>query len=132
MCVLRMCLVLFVVSKILDSSELLSCLLERGVACYLVCIREGLLCGKGVEPQRGRGRLSGARESQLFWGYITTKMFSKILDMSIFCCLFVVRINIYVRLVMPSYLLFCCIYFNAWCITCCPKREEALDIYTEL
>ena len=24
---------------------------------------------------------------------------------------------------MPSYLLFCCIYFNAWCITCCPKRE---------
>ena len=31
-------------------------------------IREGLLCGKGVEPPRGRGRLSGARESQLFFG----------------------------------------------------------------
>ena len=33
-----MCLVLFVVSKILDSSELLSCLLEVGVEYYLVCI----------------------------------------------------------------------------------------------
>ena len=61
-----MCLVLFVVSKILDSSELLSCLLEMGVEYYLVCIREGLLCGKGVEPPRGRGRLSGVREKQLF------------------------------------------------------------------
>ena len=68
-----MCLVLFVVSKILDSSELLSCLLERGVACYLVCIREGLLCGKGVEPPRGRGRLRGARESQLFFGVYYNK-----------------------------------------------------------
>ena len=29
----------------------------------------GLLCGKGVEPPRGGGRPSGARESQLFWGY---------------------------------------------------------------
>ena len=62
-----MCLVLFVVSKILDSSELLSCLLEMGVEYYLVCVREGLLCRKGVEPPRGRGRLSGARESQLFF-----------------------------------------------------------------
>ena len=34
-----MCLVLFVVSKILDSSELLSCLLELGVEYYLVCIK---------------------------------------------------------------------------------------------
>ena len=73
-----MCLVLLVVSKILASSELLSCLLEMGVEYYLVCIREGLLCGKGVEPPRGRGRLSGDRESQMFLGYITTKMFSKI------------------------------------------------------
>ena len=73
-----MCLVLFAVSKILDSSELLSCLLEMDVEYSLVCIREGRLGGKGVEPPRGRGRLSGARESQLFWGYITTKMFSKI------------------------------------------------------
>ena len=63
-----MCLVLFVVSKILDSSELLSCLLEMGVEYYLVCIREGLLCGKGVELPRGRGRLlSGVRETQLFF-----------------------------------------------------------------
>ena len=38
----------------------------------------GLLCGKGVEPPRGGGRPSGARESQLFFGYITTNMFSKI------------------------------------------------------
>ena len=33
--------------------------------------REGLLCGKGVEPPRGRGKPSGARESQVFFGYIT-------------------------------------------------------------
>ena len=33
-----MCLVLFVVSKIPDSSELL-CLLEMGVEYYLVCIK---------------------------------------------------------------------------------------------
>ena len=64
-----MCLVLFVVSKILDSSELLSCLLEMVVEYYLVCMTEGMLCGKDVEPPRGRGRLSGARESQLFLGY---------------------------------------------------------------
>ena len=61
-----MCLVLFVVSKILDSSELLSCPLEMGVEYFLVCIREGLLCGKSVEPPRGCGRLSGVRETQLF------------------------------------------------------------------
>ena len=36
----------------------------------------------------------------------------------------------YVRLVMPSYLSFCCIYFDAWCITCCSKREETLEVYT--
>ena len=29
----------------------------------------GLLCGASVEPPRGRGRPSGARESQLFFGY---------------------------------------------------------------
>ena len=37
----------------------------------------GLLCGKGVEPPRGRGRPSGARESQVFWGYIITKTFQR-------------------------------------------------------
>ena len=41
----------------------------------------GLHCGKGVQPPRGRGRPSGARESQLF-GYVITKIFSNIhLDM---------------------------------------------------
>ena len=25
----------------------------------------------------------------------------------------------------------CCIYFDAWCIKCCSKREEALEVYTE-
>ena len=39
-------------------------------------------------------------------------------------------VYIYVRLVMLSYLFFC-IYFNAWYITCCRKRENALDIYRE-
>ena len=58
--------VLFVVSKILDSSDLLSCTLEMGVEYYIVCIKEGLLCGEGVEPPPGRGRLSGVRETQLF------------------------------------------------------------------
>ena len=28
------------------------------------------LCGAGVEPPRGRGRPSGAREAQVFFGYI--------------------------------------------------------------
>ena len=70
MCV---CVVLFVASKTFDKSELLSCLLEMGVEYYLVCIREGLLCGKGVEPPRGRRRLSGARESQLFVGVYYNK-----------------------------------------------------------
>ena len=37
-----------------------------GVEYYLVCIREGLLFGKGVESPRGRGRLSGVWETQLF------------------------------------------------------------------
>ena len=41
------------------------------------------------------------------------------------CC-----VCIYVRLVMLSYLLFYCIYVDAWCITCCPKREETLEVYT--
>ena len=51
-----MCLVLFVVSKILDSSEILSCLLEMGVEYYLVCmyqrraaVWEG--CGATARPQ---------------------------------------------------------------------------------
>ena len=61
-----MCPVLFVVSKILDSSELLSCLLERGKEDYLVCMREGQLSGKGVDPPRGRGRPSGFQETQVF------------------------------------------------------------------
>ena len=37
-------------------------------------------------------------------------------------------VYIYVRLVMPSFLFFS-IYFNAWHVICCPKREEALEIY---
>ena len=35
------------------------------------------------------------------------------------------------RLVTPSYLLICCIYFDAWRITCCPKRGETQEVYTE-
>ena len=74
-----MCLVLFIVRKALDSSELLSCLLEMGLEYHLVCIREGLLCGKGVEPPRGRGKLSAARESQpFFWEYFNKNVFKDI------------------------------------------------------
>ena len=49
-------------------------------------------------------------------------------DLSI--SLSICREYIYVWLDMPSYLFFC-IYFNAWYITCCPKREEALEIYID-
>ena len=38
----------------------------------------GLLCGAGVELPRGRGRPSGARESQLVFEHDPTKLFSKI------------------------------------------------------
>ena len=121
--------VLSVVSKIFDKSELLSCLLEMGVEYYLVCIREGLLCGKGVEPPRGRRRLSGARESQLFVGvYYNKTVFKDVGSEHFVVCLSCAYV--YVRVVMPSYLLFCRIYFNAWCITCCPKREAVS--YTHL
>ena len=50
------------------------------LARHPLCVghRERLLCGKGVEPPRGSGKPSGARESQLFFRYITTKTFSKI------------------------------------------------------
>ena len=37
----------------------------------------GLMCGAGVEPPRGRGRSSGARESQLFFGYVIPKIFQR-------------------------------------------------------
>ena len=40
--------------------------------------REALLCGKGVALPRGRGRPSGARESQVVFGYIIPKRVSKI------------------------------------------------------
>ena len=49
-----MCLVLFVVSKILDSSEL-SCILETGMEHYLVCVREGLLCEKASSQREDAG-----------------------------------------------------------------------------
>ena len=38
-----------------------------------------LLCGWDVAAPRGRRTPSGARESQLFWGGVITKIFSKIL-----------------------------------------------------
>ena len=38
----------------------------------------GLLCGWDVAPPRRRGRPSGARESQVFFGGVITKIFSKI------------------------------------------------------
>ena len=41
------------------------------------CGLRGLLCGAGVEPPGGRGRPS-SRESQLFFGYVITKIFSAI------------------------------------------------------
>ena len=118
-----------VLSKILDSREYL-CSLEMGVEYYLVCIREGLLCGKGVEPPRGRGRLSGARESQLFFGVYYNKTVFKDIGSEHFV-VYLPCVYVYVRLVMPSCLLLCCIYFHAWCIACCPKREETLEVYTE-
>ena len=35
----------------------------------------GLLCGKGVEPPRGRGRPGGGRESQVFFGLLSQNVF---------------------------------------------------------
>ena len=61
----------------------------------------GLLCGAGVEPPRGRGRTSGARESQLFWGYIVTKIFLKIhLDIT-----FTTEENDVIRILRMSFVL---------------------------
>ena len=62
----------------------------------------------------------------------STKVSPDVVDIRILRYLFVVCIYIiYVRLVMSSYLLLCCIYFDAWCITCYPKREETLEVYKE-
>ena len=54
---------------------------------------------------------------------------SWILDLSIL--LSTCRAYIYICSVGYAELPFFCIYFNAWFITCCPKREEALEIYVE-
>ena len=40
----------------------------------------------------------------------------------------VCRAYVHARLVMPGYLLFCCIYTDAWCVTCCPRREGILEV----
>ena len=58
---------IYQLSLVVATATVSSCLLETGVEYYLVCIREGLLCGKGMESPRGRGRLSGVRETQLFY-----------------------------------------------------------------
>ena len=52
---MHMCLVLFVVSKILNSSDLLSCLLEIGVEYYMECMKEGLLCKKAWSHRKAAG-----------------------------------------------------------------------------
>ena len=64
----------------------------------------------------------------LCFRYLVLNVSPDVVDIGEFCCLFVVYI--YVRLVMSSYLLFCCIYLNARCITCYPK-QETLEVYTE-
>ena len=61
------------------------------------------------------------------------KVSPDVVDIGVFCCLFVVCIYIlcsagYVeRPIVLSYSL----YFDAWCITCYPKREETLEVYKE-
>ena len=58
------------------------------------------------------GRQSGPPRSAL----VVLKVSPDDVDIGVFlltiCCVY-----IYVRLVMSSYLLVCCIYFDAWCIT---------------
>ena len=73
-----MCLVLFVVSKILDSSELLSCLLETGVEYYLVCIREGLLCGRAWSHREAAGGEVELGRRSCF--YVVTKVIGWIMQ----------------------------------------------------
>ena len=63
---LYMCLVLFVVSKILDSSELLSLPTRNGCRILSGMYQRRAAVWEGVEPPRGRGRLIGARETPLF------------------------------------------------------------------
>ena len=96
-------------------------------------IREGLLCGKGVEPPRGRGRLSGARESQLFFGVYYIKNVFKYIGYGYFVylsCVYIYIIYSAGYAEVPVVLLYL-LQINAWCITCCPKREESLEVYTE-
>ena len=45
--------------------------------------REGLLCGGDVAAQRGRGRPSEARDSQLFFGCVITNFLKINLDITI-------------------------------------------------
>ena len=78
--------------------------------------------------------MMGARCTWIFLFYLicvtdSINVSSDVVDIGVFCCLFVVCIYIYVRLVTSSYLLFCCIYFDAWCITCYPKREETISLH---
>ena len=53
-----MCMVFFVVSKILDSSELISCRSEMGVEYYLVCTRYQ----RRAAVWEGRGAIARPRE----------------------------------------------------------------------
>ena len=71
-----MCLVLFVVSKILYSSELLSCLLEMGVEYCLVCTRyqrrTAVWEGRGATARPQEAKWS-AGVSAVFWGILQQK-----------------------------------------------------------
>ena len=64
----------------------------------------------------------------LCFRYLVLNVSPDVVDIGEFCCLFVVYI--YVRLVMSSYPLFCCIYFDAWCITCCPNSRGLHRVIT--
>ena len=59
-----MCLVLFVVSKILDSSDLLSCLLQMGVEYYQV---SGMYERRAAKWE-GRGSTARPREAKWISG----------------------------------------------------------------
>ena len=66
--------------------------------------------GRGATARPWEARWSSG-VAAVFWGILQQqKMFSKILDLSI---VYLSCVYIYFRLVMPSYLLFCCVYFNA-------------------
>ena len=79
----------------------------------------------------GRSRIWGQDVSGYFYFsdlcYIVLKVSPDVVDIRIFCCLFVVCIYMFGWLCRATY---CSVEStsDAWCFTCYPKREETLEV----